>query len=424
MHPASLPFLYKLRRSQWWSAAELEELQWRRLSKLLRHAYAHTSYYRRLFESVGLLPDDVRSIDDLKRLPVTTKDDLQRESVENLIATSHERQVSIERRTSGTTGQPLQFLLTRRQKEAQDMVQARALIENGMLLMDRRAVFVAPWQIPERPLWFQRFGFWRKTNLSVFADIGEIYSMLVRENPQSIAGTPAILNLIAIENDRIGQTTLSPRTIFSSGDLLDGGTRARIQAGLGAPVTDLFGSLELGFIAWECSEHSGYHINAESVVIEIDSDSDSGEIICTNLLAYGMPLIRYRLGDRCQLEKRLCPCGRGLPLIKLIEGRTNDIIHLPDGRAVTPQAVADTMVESADAIQQFKIVQQRLDLIEILLVSAGKENSDLFDRIAQALRSVLGDQVELSFRRVDAIPPDPSGKRRAIVSNLSLGNGE
>ena len=145
MHPASLPFLYKLRRSQWWSAAELEELQWRRLSKLLRHAYAHTSYYRRLFESVGLLPDDVRSIDDLKRLPVTTKDDLQRESVENLIATSHERQVSIERRTSGTTGQPLQFLLTRRQKEAQDMVQARALIENGMLLMDRRAVFVAPW---------------------------------------------------------------------------------------------------------------------------------------------------------------------------------------------------------------------------------------------------------------------------------------
>lgn len=420
MHPASLPFLYQLRRSQWWSPAELERLQWRRLRALLGHAYNHTNYYRRRFESAGLVPDDIRCIDDLKRLPVTTKDDFQAEPIENFIAAGYGRRASIVRRTSGTTGQPLSFRLTRRQKEAQDMVQARAMLENGMRLFDRRAVFVAPWQIPKHPLWFQRLGFWRKINLSVFSDADVFMPILERENPQSIAGTPAILNLIAFENDKAGGRVLRPRSVFSTGDLLDRATRARIETSFGTRVTDLFGSLEFGYIAWECSAHSGYHINMESVVVEIDNDpsAEGGDIICTNLLAWGMPLIRYRLGDRCQLDSTPCPCGRGLPLIKLIEGRSNDCIRLRGGRVVTPQAIADAVVDQATGIQQFRVVQQRLDLIDILIVPGNDAATDAFDTVAQGLRAVLGPDVELAFKAVDTIDPDPSGKRRAVVSNL------
>ena len=161
------------------------------------------------------------------------------------------------------------------------------------------------------------------------------------------------------------RSPLKPGTIFSTADLLDRGTRQLIESVFEVPVVDLYGSLEFGYMAWECSEHQGYHLNMESVVMEFlrdghrVSNGESGEVVCTSLHSYAMPLIRYRLGDLCVPTDARCPCGRGLPLMTLIAGRANDTVKLPGGRIVTPQALADVMVEFAGMIHQFRIIPSR-----------------------------------------------------------------
>lgn len=298
------------------------------------------------------------------------------------------------------------------------MVQARAMLANGLKIADRRAVFVAPWQIPQRPHWFQRLGFWRKDHYSVFDDLREQMERLEARSPDCISATPAVLKLMAQEYQRRGTVGLRPRTIFSTADLLDRPTRELVESIFGVKVIDLYGSLEFGYMAWQCPEQGGYHINLESVLMEFPTEPQAG-IVCTNLLAEAMPLIRYRLGDLCTPADEACPCGRGLPLLRLIEGRANDAVRLATGRIVTPQALADIMVECYRGLRQFRIIQETINHIRVLLVPTAANDERLPGAVETELRRVLGAEVTITIEQVDAIAPDRSGKQRAIVSHLS-----
>ena len=424
MYPSSRAYLYRLRKTQWWSPRELERLQWQSLRRVLHHAYERVAYYRRLFDSAGITPADIRSQADLPRIPITTKEALQQVPGDDLFARGVKPSRCIERRTSGSTGRPLTLFLTPRQKEAQDMVQARALLANGLKLTDRRAVFVSPWQIPRRPHAFQKVGIWRKAYFSVFDDVRRQMPDLERLKPDSIAGTPAILKLIALEKVRRGSDELAPRTILSTADLLDRSTRELLQSVFHAPVIDLYGSVEFGYMAWQCPERRDYHMNTESLVMEFLENShrvgggEGGEAVCTSLLAYAQPLIRYRLGDLCVPGQEPCACGRGLPLIRLIEGRTNDVFHLPGGRAVTPQALADAMVASSKSVLQFRLVQEDETHVTLDVVRDRDVSEGSVEGIENDLKQVLGDEVTITTRLVATLSSDPSAKRRAIISHV------
>jgi len=421
----SLPYLYSLRKSQWLSTQELERRQWKKFHALLSHAYKNVPYYRILFKDHGICPDDIRTRADVSLIPITTKAMLQSVPFEDLLARDVRLEQCIERRTSGTSGRPLRIVLSQKEKDTQDFIQARAMLEHGMRLSDRRAVFVAPWQIPQHLYWFQRLGIWRKAYFSVFADIRTQFPVIEQFAPDCLAGTPALLKLIALEKEERKSKKLAPRTIFSSGDLLDQGTRQLIESVFHVKVVDMYGSLEFGYMAWECPDgHKGYHLNMESVLMEFlrdeqtNSDEQTGEVICTSLHSYAMPLIRYRLGDFCVPYESSCPCGRGLPLIKLVAGRTNDTVKLPGGRVVTPQALADTMVEFAGMVQQFKIIQEQKGSISVEIIKGKEFQSNTVAGIDENLRRVLGSDVVINLKIVHTIENDPSGKRRAIVSRM------
>ena len=426
MNLGTLYYLYRLRKTQWLRPQELERMQWRALRRVVRHAYERVPYYRRLFDSAGIEPADIRGRADLSLIPVTTKEALQQTPEDELLTKGARPADAIHRRTSGTTGKPLSVILTHRQKEAQDMIQARALMENGLRLTDRRAVFVAPWQMPEGDHWFQRLGMWRKAHFSIFDDIREQMPVLERLAPQSLAGTPALLKLIALEKTARGSDSIAPRTIFSTGELLDRATRDLVESVFQVKVVDMYGSIELGYMAWECPEHHGYHMNMESVVMEFLRDGrpvssgEVGEVVCTSLLGYAMPLIRYRVGDLCTPTDEPCPCGRGLPLIKLIEGGANDTIRLPDGLVVTPQALGAVMVEFGEMVRQIRIVQEDEDRIDVHLVRGRDFNHETLSLVEGGLRRVLRGDVTVNVRVVETIERDPSGKQRAIISNVRV----
>ena len=159
------------------------------------------------------------------------------------------------------------------------------------------------------------------------------------------------LRLIAMEKLTSGSPRIAPRTVFSTADVLDQNSRQLIESAFDVRVTDLYGAYEFGHIAWECPQHAGYHVNTESVVLELLKDGrpaspgEAGEVVATSLNSYAMPFLRYRLGDLCSPSHRPCPCGRGLPLLELVQGRSNDAIRLPDGRVVTSHVVTAKLFE-------------------------------------------------------------------------------
>ena len=423
MHPASVPYLLFLLRNQWRPRARIEARQWRAFERVLRHAYEQVPFYRRKFDAARIRPQDVREPADLQRVPITSREELLATPLEDRLAAGVNPSRCITRRTSGTSGKPLPVLLTRREREAQDMAQARALIANGLRLTDRRAVWVAPWQIPARAQWFQQLGVWRKSHFSVFDDLRGQIDTLVRLAPESLAATPAVLDLIAAEKSRRGLAALAPRTLFSASDLLDVASRQRIESAFSVAVSDHYGSLEFGYMAWQCPQREGYHVNTESVLLELPpatgaQPSSPAGTVCTSLTGYAMPLVRYQTDDILTPATGHCACGRGLPRIALLRGRTNDVIWLDDGRAITPQAVADALVAVGDAIGQFRVVQHAHDRIELSLVPGAGFDAAVARTASDALRGLVGHGVTIELSTPDAIPLDPSGKRRAVVSHV------
>jgi phenylacetate-CoA ligase len=210
---------------------------------------------------------------------------------------------------------------------------------------------------------------------------------------------------------------------MSGGSLLSRETRKRIEAVFGVPVIDLYSCWEFGNIAWECSRHSGYHMNADSLIIELVRDGkrvsagERGELIITSLDAYAMPLIRYQIGDLGLLGNPGCPCGRGLPLLERIEGRSNDGIRLADGKILHDYPIT-ILLRSIPGILQFRLVQETLGEFKVDLVTGEGFGPGTVERAEKGLREVLGPDITLQFRMVNEIPPDPSGKIRSVLSRV------
>ena len=128
-------------------------------------------------------------------------------------------------------------------------------------------------------------------------------------------------------------------------------------------VRDVYGAVEFGDIAWECERHEGYHVNADCLVVELLRDGrpalqgEAGEVVCTSLQSYAMPLIRYRLGDEGVFSTDRCGCRRGLPLLKVISGRADDCIHLPDGGLISPRALVSALAY-IEGVRQYRIAQE------------------------------------------------------------------
>jgi len=245
-----------------------------------------------------------------------------------------------------------------------------------------------------------------------------VFSKLVSFRPDVVKGYPSFLLLLAREIEKRGNL-FHPRCIWSNGELLDARSRERINLVFETETFDGYGCIEAGYIAWECTEHAGYHINIDSVVTEFVKDGqyvdheEPGEVIVTPLWNYAMPLIRYRVGDIASPSKELCPCGRGLPLMNMIEGRFDDCIVLPSGRIVSPLVMADYF-ENIEGIAEYRIIQERKDNLIIQIVPKEEYEDDMFLLLRNRFAEKLGAHIKLNIEIIDHIPT--SGKLRRIVS--------
>lgn len=415
--------LGELKKNQYLSPEKLRDLQEERLKRVVEHAYRNVEYYRGLFDKAGLKPEDIRGLDDLQKIPVTTKEDIQGLAPEQLTARGYDLGKCVVKHTSGSTGHPLKIFFSPEERDFQILLNLRILMENGLGLGDRTVYIINPHRFPKSKYWFQQLGILRREYLSVFDFPRKHLDYLKRRRPEIIYGYPSNLTLLALAMREEGNAGIRPKAVFSVAEALEPKARETIDSVMGAPTCDILGTIELGDIAWECRERRGYHLSADAVIVEFLDDGkpagpgEPGKTVCTSLYGFAMPFIRYEVGDICVPAGRPCACGRTLPMIESIKGRANDFIVLPSGRIVASCFLVITM-QSIHEVDHYRVIQENKDSLTVQIVRGTGYDDNTRQRIKEEISSIVHGALYVNLDEMDSIPRDPSGKIRTVVSRI------
>ncbi len=415
--------LAHLMASQWRSESALERIQSRRLRRLVRHAYTEVPYYRDLFDRAGIKVDDIRHARDLAGVPLTTKADLLEVPVDQRTA----RGVPLDRcrrsLTSGTTGVPLDIYFSREDWTRLNLGIARACAAGGAKPWHRVASFVGRKHPVRKPSWFEYLGLWRGEEISSWCSPDEWIAALRRIQPDVVIGYAVTLRLLAEAVREREIEDVRPRLVVSGSGVLDDFSRKVITAAFGCRVLDFYASYEGGAMAWECSTCGAYHVCADTVILEPVADGrparpgSFGDVVVTNLQSYTMPIIRYRHDDVVIPSSRPRRCGRGLPMIDRVVGRTDDWITLPSGRRL-PSHPFYYAVEPAPGIRRWRLVQESLTEIRVDIEPGPAFGSESEALIRRNLADVLEDGMEVRFELVDTLVIPPDRKFRQVRSRI------
>jgi len=363
-----------LDKSQWLSAEEVVRLQQRKLSRLVRYAYRRVPYYRRLFDRLDIKPGDIRSGVDLSRIPVLTKEDIAR-NAGDLVSRGYPRLNLFPYSTGGSTGVPTRFF-----HDLHEMAWVEAAVHRTYAWAGwrrgHRLVLVSGLPAEMASLISIMRKWQGQSRFSLFgadtAQVDEVIAQLKRLSPRGLKGYATWLNLLAERIEATGGCgSCRPKYVISSSELLTRDIRERIGRVFGVAPFDNYSSREF-MIAAECERHQGLHIAAENVVLETVRgvqpvpEGTPGEILITDLNRFGMPLIRYQIGDVGVLSSRRCPCGRGLPLLDGIVGRVSEFIRTPDGKYMAAPAIAHIFKDLKAA--KYRIVQEVPEEITVKIV--------------------------------------------------------
>jgi phenylacetate-CoA ligase len=418
--------LRALRRNTWLPTSELEKIQLKALRRILKYAYENVAFYHHRFDAAKIKPENIQSIEDMQRLPVLTKRDVQR-NLDSLIARNVRMEMCKKETTSGTTGTPLSIVAAKTASSIMGANKLRHQVENGSSLLRDKYVLLLPVKglasAYSRRTYLggllARLGFLRRRLMDAQEPVEDVMAKLRCFGPDVIDSLPSFFLLLMKEMKK-GRHELRPQRIFTSGELLDARSRALIKSAFQVDVIDVYGCTEASNIAWECPEHTGYHTNIDLIVPEFVKEDahvavgEAGKIVLTPLWNFAMPLIRYDIGDVGRQSSERCPCGRGLPLMEIIEGRYEDFIVLPSGRMISPY-VTSRYFEHVEGIEEYKIIQQARNRINIQLVLREKHNKSIFHCLEDTFKKELGKDITISIEAVDSLPKN--GKRRHVVSN-------
>jgi phenylacetate-CoA ligase len=419
-----------LEKTQWWDAERLRDLRMQRLRSLLMHADANVPYYTRLFRECGFVPGSLKEPLDLERLPLLTKG-LIRTNLEDIKASNARGLVHFN--TGGSSGQPLVFFVSKERISHDVAGKWRALRWWGVDIGDPEIVV---WGSPielgaqdhlralrDRLLRSQLLPAFEMSELKLDCFIDAIRT----KRPKILFGYPSALDLIARHAQRRCQPMdqLGIQVAFLTAERLYDDQRDRIRHTFGCQVANCYGGRDSGFVAHECP-HGNMHITAEDIIVEIvDSGGRAlppgteGEIVVTHLATRDFPFIRYRTGDVGTLDPGSCSCGRGLPLLREIQGRTTDFVVASDGTIMHGLALIYVM-RDLPGIEAFKIIQETKLQVRVLVVKGEKYSPMVEAAIRRGIRARLGQQVLVEVEQVEDIPREQSGKFRYIVSNVAL----
>lgn len=422
----SVDRLRTLERSQWWTPERIAQHQLDSLRRVVATARRDVPYYRRIFDQLDMTPENIKSLVDLARIPLLTKAHIRA----NLDALKSERAGPLKRyNTGGSSGEPLIFFMGKSRISHDVAAKWRATRWWNVDIGDPEIVI---WGSPIEVGTQDRIKAFRDRVLRTHllpafemsaANLAKFVAEIRRIRPRMIFGYPSALAHIAgyARDQGVRLDDLGVKVAFVTSERLYDHQRTLIQDVLGCPVANGYGGRDAGFIAHECPS-GNMHISAEDIIVETVDEGGkavpsgrSGEIVVTHLATDEFPFIRYRTGDVGVIGMESCACGRGLPILKEVQGRTTDFVVAQDGTVLHGLALI-YVIRDLHGVKKFKIIQERLDLTRVLLVTDASFDKAMLGTIEKTFKQRLGEQVTISVELVADVPPEKSGKYRYVTS--------
>ncbi len=433
----------ELDRTQWFSPAELEELQLRQIRALLGHCFHNVPYYQRLLAESGLADRPIESLADFRRLPRLTRElyqahfaDLQARRLPAGVVAASKGSF-----TSGTNGVPIQVLKTNVESLWWNAFLLRDLEWSGQdprgRLATIRLLAMSRDQLP-RALEGMSSPAWNKL-FQVLLEGGPAFAMDIRQHPQRqlewlrsvrpnfLVTMPSNLELLAGLVEESGERLPDLKTIQAIGEPLTHATRERIEAGFGVPVTNLYSTTESGYIASSCPAGHGLHVQSENVLVEVlDADDrpclpgQTGRLVFTTLHNFLTPFLRYEIMDEVTLAPGACPCGRGLPLWTHVEGRRHPSLQLPDGRRKSSMGIT-LGIRQVGGVHQFQIIQRAVEHVLLRVVPDRTWQPELAERMRQAVRDEFESPIRVDVELSEFLERPAGGKLKIVVIEMEDG---
>ncbi|MBI4177284.1 MAG: phenylacetate--CoA ligase family protein [Candidatus Aenigmarchaeota archaeon] len=402
-----LYYLKRVMKNQWAKKGDLEKLRNKMLRGLLMHAERNVPFYHDLWKKNDVDISKIKTVGDISKLPVITRKDVL-ENYKSMMAANYQRTHDVSkltlRATSGTSGNPLEMIFDERANDYLEAVYLRGLMVAGY----------KPWKPLVYYWWkdfekraYNDFGFMNKVYVPCSLSEDEQLKILQSKNTGYVYYYGGILYSIAQKMLRFG-IRIDAETVITHAEMITNQMRKRIADAFGVEPFDQYGTTEFNRLAWQCEKREDYHVDADSVIMELGGE---GTDVITGLANYMLPMIRYDMGDVIETSDG-CSCGRTLPTIKAVKGRKEDMIIMKSGKVFTPADIADAIAPIPDLFK-FSVIylgnsKFRADVVPF------KGAKNIEDAVERALKSRLDEDAKIDVSVVDEIPKSKRGKRTFV----------
>jgi len=414
----------EIKKEQYLPTDKLEKLQLNKLKLILNQANNHSLYYQALFKNIGFSPDDLKTLEDLQKIPLLRRINLQENSLEILTTDSKS---ATSNSSGGSTGNPVNFYQDdyywNYAKAAEKVFYSWMNIKSG----DKTVVFwgsdreFKDWSTYDKVMQklnrIKMLNSFTMTEQTIISFIKEINDF----KPKYIYGYAASLYLVAKYINNSNCLNTFPIAIRSSAETLFEYQRDEIEKAFNCDVFNTYGSREVNNLAVECSAHEGLHCFSSGRIIEVVDPNghpvpygETGQIAITDLTNFSFPFIRYLNGDLAIKKKNLCSCGRGYPLIDKLCGRVSEILDI-NGKLIHSEFFTHLFYGKPE-IKKFQIIYENESLMNIFVECDNKDYD--FQSIINNIQEKIGQKIEIKVEFKNSIEPSPSGKHSFIISKV------
>lgn len=398
-----------------------------KLASLLHHAKINSEYYK------NVLIKDIENT-KLSDLPILTKQLIEEHQDEILSTSTNDLKFAIKNSTSGSTGKASYFYSDLRDGRTARAYRGDEFVP-GYHFLDKQLVFWGAERDIIQSLSLKKLAHRFLFQTEIFStyhlqesDIKNYIGFINSYKPKTIVGYPSALFFIAkVIKEKSFKLVHQPNGIITSGEMLYPHQREMIEETFETKIFNRYGCREFGHIANECEAHSGYHYDADSLIVEVVDDNgkpcevgEEGRILITDLNNYAFPMIRYEIGDRGALtpENEVCKCGSHLPKLQTITGRAFDVIHGTNGNRVSGTYWTLSFRNTLKGIDAFQIRQDKDYSINFFLKVNQRYTVDQDKQLRSLVGEKLGDN-KISIKVVDEFEYSPTGKFKWIHSELN-----
>ena len=416
-----------LLESEWWDINRIEEYKNEQFLKLINYSYNNTRYYKNVIDEHGYSISDFKTIDDLEKLPILTKEDV-RENFTDIISLSYPSNEMIENKTSGSSGKALSFYLSPEAIQFQWAVWMRFRKRFNINLYDKSCNFTGKLVVPIHQ---KHPPFWRLNKpMNQFVvnmqhikkeNIKHIVDFINNEKFVFFSGYPSIIyNLSLLIESEGYKIVYPPKCILTGAETLFVNQRKKISEVFNCNVVDQYGFSECVANASRC-KYDNFHEDFEFGHFELlnkeklNEKESRGDLLATGFSNYAMPFLRYKVGDSAILNNDSCECGRKSMTLKSIDGRLEDFVITPEGTKIMR---FDYLFKDQKEIKECQVIQNKLGEIIFKIVKRDHFNLNHEKLLIADVRKWISPTISIKIEFVQEIEKTLTGKFKAVVSNI------